>query len=101
MKPVAWCARLHHLLMNIPEQILDTTVAVEDVIADLERAIIRANAAVIRKPAREIHAASPELFELSLALVRASKAASEAKAGLLTAIKMPLSTTLVGTLSVR
>jgi len=56
---------------------------------------------LIMKPAREIHAASPELFRINLALVRVRRAASEAKIELLKAIRMPLRTRFIAVASAR
>ena len=78
--------------MESPQQLLDISVAAEDVIRSLETTILQAEAAIVRRPAREIPG---ELFPISLALVRASKAAGQAKAELLDALGLPKDTTFV------
>jgi hypothetical protein len=71
--------------MDTTQKLAEAKIAAEDLIVDLEKVIDRANAALIRRPAREIHAESPELFEVQLAIVRTSAAAADVKARLLKA----------------
>jgi copper homeostasis protein CutC len=78
--------------MITEDKIIDMMVATEDVLAHLEQAIAQAEGAIIKMPAAKIHAESPKLFDISLALVRASKEASAIRANLLTTLKMPAET---------
>jgi hypothetical protein len=84
--------------MNVTEQLSNAKIEAEDIIADFDRVILRARRGLVRRPAREIHAASPELFEVCYAIVNAHDAAVTAKADLLRAIGMSPDTDLVRSL---
>jgi hypothetical protein len=81
--------------MDIQQEIVDAKIAAKDVIVDLERAMDRVRAVMIKKTGSEIHAMSPELFKLNLVLVRTHAAAAKAKAELLELIGMPAYTRFV------
>ena len=85
---MVWLASLSPK-MDTSEKIGAAKIAAEDLIKDLEKVMDRANAALIHdRPAHEIDAESPELFQLQLAVSRVSKAAWESKALLLSVAGM-------------
>jgi len=81
--------------MNTAQRLLDTQIAAKDIVVELERIMSMAEAAIIRKPAREIYEESTELFAVSHALVQVSQAAQLSKQQLLAAIAMPAETKFV------
>lgn len=74
--------------METSQKTAEAKIALEDMIVSLEKAIDRGSAAVIRKPAQDIYAENPELFELHAAIARTAMMAAKAKAELLQLIGM-------------
>ena len=87
--------------MNIEKQLSDSKIAAKDIIEDLERVILRVRRDMIRTPGPEIHALSPELFYVNLAMGGAHSAAAKARDELLRAIGMAPHTRFVHSLSER
>lgn len=75
--------------MSASTEFINTSVAAEDVIRALEIVMQKAAKGVVCRPAREVHAENPDLFELSYALLTTLKAACKAKMDLLRALNMP------------
>lgn len=81
--------------MTTEQELIDAKVATEDIIADLERVTAKIRKAMIRRSGPEIHAQSPELFQVALALAKAHAPLWNVRANLVTAIGMHRDTRLV------
>lgn len=81
--------------MDTDQKIIEAKIAAKDIAQDLEKIMLLVCGIVNRRRAWEIHAESPELFAVQLALSRAAGAAGKAREQLLQAIGMPPHTRFV------
>lgn len=93
MKSGAWRARLLSAPMNTEELLMESQVAAEDILADLQRILERSRGVIAKMPkAEEIYDSGRELTDMTKALLGAFEGATAMRSELLKALNMPPNT---------